>query len=49
MIRATGHYRNQTLEIDRPLYLEEGTRVVVDVDPQAADADAELRSESSDI
>jgi len=49
MIRATGRYRNQTLELDRPLDLEEGTRVVVDVDPQAAEADADLRTEWSDI
>ena len=49
MIRATGRYRNQTLELDRPLDLEEGTRVVVDVDPQAAEADAERRAEWSEI
>lgn len=49
MIRATGRYRNQMLELDRPLDLEEGTRVVVDVDPQAAETDAELHAEWSDI
>jgi hypothetical protein len=49
MIRATGRYRNQMLELDRPLDLQEGTRVVIEVDPQTAGDDVDLRSEWSDI
>ncbi len=31
MIRAKGRYRNQTLELDQPLTLAEGTEVEVDI------------------
>lgn len=31
MIRTKGRYRNQTLELDRPLALAEGTEVEVDI------------------
>jgi len=31
MIRATGRYRNQTLELDEPLGLADGAEVEVDI------------------
>lgn len=31
MIRAKGRYRNQTLELDQPLALAEGTAVEIDI------------------
>ena len=31
MIRAKGRYRNQTLELDQPLALAEGTEVAIDI------------------
>jgi hypothetical protein len=42
MVRAKGRYRNQTLELEQPLALPEGTPVEVDVytpeDAQTAEA-----------
>lgn len=35
-MRAKGRYRNQTLELDRPLELAEGTEVEVEVHPAQA-------------
>ena len=32
MIRVKGLYRNQTLELDQPLALSEGTMVKIDID-----------------
>ena len=44
MVRAKGRYRNQTLELDEPLTLAEGTPVEVDIYPadeaQTAEAHA---------
>jgi hypothetical protein len=31
MMRAKGRYRNQTLELDQPLALAEGTEVEIDI------------------
>jgi hypothetical protein len=31
MVRATGRYRNNTLELDQPLALAEGTSVELDI------------------
>jgi hypothetical protein len=31
MVRAKGRYRNQTLELDQPLALPDGTQVEVDI------------------
>ena len=33
MIRATGRYRNQKLELDHPLNLREGANVIVEIQP----------------
>jgi len=33
MIRAKGRYRNQTLELEQPLALADGTEVEVDIHP----------------
>lgn len=33
MIRATGRYRNQKLELDQPLNLREGANVIVEIQP----------------
>jgi len=41
MIRATGRYRNQNLELDQPLNLDEGTSVIVEIQPVPSEADAE--------
>ena len=41
MIRTTARYRDQVLELDYPLDLQEGIRVVVDINPQADSAESE--------
>jgi hypothetical protein len=41
MIRATGRYHQQTVRLDAPLALEEGTKVIIDVltDVESVDSD----------
>lgn len=43
MIRATGRYQQQTLQLDLPIAIEEGARVVVEItpaeEPAGVDAD----------
>jgi hypothetical protein len=41
MIRATGRYRNQNLELDQRLNLDEGTSVIVEIQPLTGDGDTE--------
>ena len=43
MIRAKGRYRNQTLELDQPLALAEGTEVEIDIHLAAEAQDAETQ------
>jgi hypothetical protein len=41
MIRATGRYRNQKLELDQPLNLRDGANVIVEIQPVSEGEQAE--------
>jgi hypothetical protein len=41
MIRATGRYRNQKLELDQPLNLRDGANVIVEIQPVTEGEQAE--------
>ncbi|MGE4002111.1 MAG: hypothetical protein AB7I48_18035 [Planctomycetaceae bacterium] len=41
MIRITARYRNQKLELDQPIDLEEGTQVVVEMHPAESSESAD--------
>ena len=44
MIRRTGRYRNQKLELDEPLDLADGAEVEIDIHPNRAVQDSEAES-----